>query len=103
LVNICFSNSQEGLAHCRPTAELWGDEVLVPVVGLGIGTGTARVRDARSGREVKVRCRTVRLVAGQVCVVARSHGVEDRPHRVTLPGGVPAWVRVVTPGLGRAA
>jgi hypothetical protein len=32
----------------------------------------------------------LRLVAGRVCVVARSHGVEDELHRVTLPGGVPA-------------
>ena len=84
-------------------SEAWGDEVLVPVIALGLGTGTAAVRDARSSREVKVRCRTVRLVDGVVCVVARSHGVEDGLHRVTLPGGAPAWVRVVTPGLGRAA
>ena len=81
----------------------WGDEVLVPVVGLGLGTGTATVLDARSRREVKVPCETVRMVAGRVCVVARSHGVEDGLHRVTLPGGVPAWVRIVTPRLGRAA
>lgn len=81
----------------------WGDEVLVPVVRLGLGTGTATVRDARSSREVKLRCATVRLVEGRVCVVARSHGVEDGLHRVTLPGGIPAWVRVVTLGMGRAA
>jgi hypothetical protein len=80
-----------------------GDEVLVPVVGLGIGTGAATVRDGRTGREVKVLCPTVRLVEGRVCVVAKSHGVEDGLHRVTMPGGAAAWVRVLTPGLGRAA
>src|SRR4051812_15914435 len=69
------------------TAGEWGDEVLVPVIGTGIGTGTATVLDRRRLREVRVRCETVRLVAGRVCVVARSHGVEDGLHRVTLPGG----------------
>ena len=62
----------------------------MPVIGLGIGIGKATVLDRRSLREVRVRCEMVRLVARRVCVVARSHGVEDRLHRVTLPGGVAA-------------
>jgi hypothetical protein len=73
----------------------WGDELL-PVVELGIGTGTATVLDRRSLREVKVLCRTVRLVGRKVCVVARSHGVEVGLHRVTRPGGATAWVAVLT-------
>lgn len=66
-------------------------EVLVPAVGLG--AGVAWVRDARTGRELRVAAPTVRLVGVRVFVVATSHGVEDGLHRVTLPDGTPAWVR----------
>lgn len=78
-------------------------EVFVPVVELGAGTGTAAVRDARTRRVVRFRVSAVRLVGGVVCVVAVSHGDEDGLHRVTLPGGMAAWVRVLAPELGRAA
>lgn len=67
-------------------------EVLVPVVKLGVGTGRARVRDARTGGLVDAYTGTVTLVGGLVCLRLRSFGVEDGLHLVVLPGGARAWV-----------
>jgi tetratricopeptide (TPR) repeat protein len=54
-------------------------------------------------REVAPPPRTVKLVGGKVCVPATSDRFEDGLHRVTLPGGALAWVRVLAPQVGSAA
>jgi hypothetical protein len=71
--------------------------VFVACSHVGLGTGTVAVTDARTRESLRLDGARVTLVGGVVCVRAASQGVEDGLHRVTLPGGAAAWVRVVGP------
>lgn len=69
------------------------DMVDVPVSGLGAGTGTVEVEDARTGRALRLAGLATHLVGVTVCVRLPSWGCEDGLHRVLLPGGGSCWVR----------
>jgi len=70
----------------------------VPLTACGLGTGTARVRDALTGGTHS--CSADRLVAvgGVLCAVFDSKREARGLHLVSLPGGPPmVWVRPLAP------
>ena len=79
------------------------DSILIPLYSLGLGTGTAAVLDARSGRPVRLCDPPTVLLGDAVCVRAERVAEADGLLLVRLPGGVPAWVRPLDGTPGRAA
>ena len=69
----------------------------VPLTVCGLGTGTARVRDALTGGTHPVRADHLVAFGRVLCAVLDSKREARRLHLVSLPGGPPmVWVRPVT-------
>ena len=66
----------------------------VPLTACGLGTGTARVRDALSGGTHPVRADRLVAVGGVLCVALASTRESRGLQLVNLPGGPPmVWVK----------
>lgn len=73
-------------------------EVFVPCVDVGLGTGTAKVRDAVRRKTVTVRTTTVTLVNRVACVRGESLDRDGPHHRVMFPDGTVIWAAVMSDG-----
>ena len=70
----------------------------VPLARCGLGTKSARVRDALTDALHRVSGDSLTLVGGVVCVTLRSVRTSAGKHLVNLPGGPPAvWVKALEP------
>ena len=70
----------------------------VPLAHCGLGTGTARVRDALTGDLHPLLGSHLVSVGGVLCAVVASTRESRGLHLVDLPGGPPmVWVRPLAP------